>query len=141
MKKLGLLLIACFAFAAFASAQNNIVKSLERNVPGQGKVTIHQDARIEALIGQEYIPNGTENRVLKRKKAGCLLTIGLKSPAFAVYSFNLLIDQLLQLIHKGTDIFKLSVYRRKSYIRHRIQILQMLHNDLSDLGTADLTVF
>ena len=70
------------------------------------------------------------------KKAGCLLTIGLKSPAFAVYSFNLLIDQLLQLIHKGTDIFKLSVY-----IRHRIQILQMLHNDLSDLGTADLTVF
>ena len=52
MKKLGLLLIACFAFAAFASAQNNIVKSLERNVPGQGKVTIHQDARIEALIGQ-----------------------------------------------------------------------------------------
>ena len=55
MKKLGLLLIACFAFAAFASAQNNIVKSLERNVPGQGKVTIHQDARIEALIGQEYI--------------------------------------------------------------------------------------
>ena len=65
MKKLGLLLIACFAFAAFASAQNNIVKSLERNVPGQGKVTIHQDARIEALIGQEYIHNGTENRVLK----------------------------------------------------------------------------
>ena len=69
MKKLGLLLIACFAFAAFASAQNNIVKSLERNVPGQGKVTIHQDARIEALIGQEYIPNGTENRerLLDRK--------------------------------------------------------------------------
>ena len=65
MKKLGLLLIACFAFAAFASAQNNIVRSLERNVPWQGNVTIHQDARIEALIGQEYIPNGTENRVLK----------------------------------------------------------------------------
>ena len=42
MKKLGLLLIACFAFAAFASAQNNIVKSLERNVPGQGKVTIQR---------------------------------------------------------------------------------------------------
>ena len=69
------------------------------------------------------------------------MTIGLKSPAFAVYSFNLLIDQFLQLIHKGTDIFKLSVHRRKAYICHRIQILQMLHNDLSDLGTADLTVF
>ena len=42
MKKLGLLLIVCFAFAAVSVAQNNIVKSLERNVPGQGKVSIHQ---------------------------------------------------------------------------------------------------
>lgn len=58
MKKLGLLLIACFAFAAFASAQNNIVKSLERNVPGQGKVTIHQDARIEALMYRIGLLNG-----------------------------------------------------------------------------------
>ena len=75
------------------------------------------------------------------KKADCLLTIGLEFPVLAVCSFNLLIDQFLQLIHKGTDIFKLSVYRRKAYIRYRIQILQMFHNDLSDLGTADLTVF
>lgn len=65
MKKLGLLLFACFTFAAFASSQNNIVKSLERSVPGQGKVTIHQDARIGALIGQEYIPTGTDKKVLK----------------------------------------------------------------------------
>ena len=56
MKKLGLLLIACFSFTLVSVAQNNIVKSLERNVPGQGKVSIHQDARIEALIGSEYIP-------------------------------------------------------------------------------------
>lgn len=42
MKKLGLLLVACFAFATISVAQNNIVKSLERNVPGQGKVTIHR---------------------------------------------------------------------------------------------------
>ena len=53
MKKLGLLLVACLAFATISVAQNNIVKSLERNVPGQGKVTIHQDARIAALIGSE----------------------------------------------------------------------------------------
>lgn len=69
MKKLGLLLIACFAFTAFASAQNNIVKGLERSVPGQGKVTIHQDARIAALIGQEYIPTGTDDRKIL-KSAG-----------------------------------------------------------------------
>ncbi len=62
MKKLGLFLIACFVFASYSVAQNNIVKSLERNVSGQGKVTIHQDARIEALIGSEYIPGGSEDR-------------------------------------------------------------------------------
>lgn len=57
MKKLGLLLVACFAFATISVAQNNIVKSLERNVPGQGKVTIHQDARIAALIGSSmFLP-------------------------------------------------------------------------------------
>ena len=66
MKKLGLLLVACFASASLALAQNNIVKSLERNVPGQGKVTIHQDSRIEALIGSEYTPTGTdEKKVIK----------------------------------------------------------------------------
>ena len=36
--------------ATFAQAQS-IIKNLERNIPGQGKVTIHQDPRIEALIG------------------------------------------------------------------------------------------
>ena len=62
MKKLGLLLIACFSFTLVSVAQNNIVKSLERNVPGQGKVSIHQDARIEALIGSDYIPTGSEDQ-------------------------------------------------------------------------------
>ena len=46
-----ILLTACVAMTALlAAAQNNIVKDLERNVPGQGKVTIHQDPRVEALI-------------------------------------------------------------------------------------------
>ena len=55
-----------FAFATISVAQNNIVKSLERNVPGQGKVTIHQDARIAALIGSEYVPAGSdEQKVIK----------------------------------------------------------------------------
>lgn len=62
MRKLGLLLVASFAFATLSVAQNNIVKSLERSVPGQGKVTIHQDGRIGALIGSEYIPVSTEDR-------------------------------------------------------------------------------
>ncbi|WP_281644784.1 SPOR domain-containing protein [Bacteroides zoogleoformans] len=55
MKKFVLLFIVSFAFAVFSLAQNNIVKSLERSVPGQGKVTIHQDSRIAALIGVESV--------------------------------------------------------------------------------------
>ncbi len=62
MKKLGLLLVASFAIVTLSMAQSNIVKNLERNVPGQGKVTIHQDPRIEELIGSEYIPTGSEDR-------------------------------------------------------------------------------
>lgn len=62
MRKLGILLIL-FAFAGAMQSQN-IVKSLERRVPGQGKVAIHQDPRIEALLGTKYTSNG-EQTVLK----------------------------------------------------------------------------
>ena len=47
----------------------SIVKSLERNVPGQGKVTIHQDPRIEALIGMEPV-SYTHLDVYKRQELG-----------------------------------------------------------------------
>ena len=44
--------IVCFAcISPAAMAQKDIVKSLESDVAGQGKVSIHQDARIAALIG------------------------------------------------------------------------------------------
>lgn len=56
MKRL-LLTIAGLAAFGFAVAQNDIVKSLKQNVPGQGKVTIHQDARIEALVGRPHTPS------------------------------------------------------------------------------------
>lgn len=66
MKKIGLFLMACVVSAVASQEQNSIVKSLEREVPGQGKVTIHQDARIASLIGSEYIPTTTDERkVLK----------------------------------------------------------------------------
>ena len=51
MKRLVLSLSLCLACALAARAQGNIVESLERNVPGQGRVVIHQDPRIAALIG------------------------------------------------------------------------------------------
>ena len=66
MKRFVLLGMLSFAFVSLAMAQQNIVQSLQKQVPGQGRVTIHQDARITALIGSEYIPSGTgEPRVIK----------------------------------------------------------------------------
>ena len=63
MRKLGLLLWM-LAFTAVGAQAQNIIKSLERTVPGQGKVTIHQDPRIEALIGMERPATG-EQKVIK----------------------------------------------------------------------------
>lgn len=60
--KVLLTLLFVFLTATFAQAQS-IIRSLERNIPGQ-KVTIHQDPRIEALIGMERPATG-EQKVIK----------------------------------------------------------------------------
>ena len=57
MKKLALLILLFVLAGASAQAQN-IVKSLERNVPGQG------NPRIEAMIGMERLATG-EQKVMK----------------------------------------------------------------------------
>ncbi|NDV66363.1 SPOR domain-containing protein [Bacteroides sp. 224] len=49
--------------AATVSAQDNIVKSLETPVAGEGKVTVHQDARIEALLGVRRGADGSDAQV------------------------------------------------------------------------------
>lgn len=58
------LLILLFVLTGMGVQAQNIVKSLQRDVPGQGKVTIHQDALIEALIGLERPATG-EQKVIK----------------------------------------------------------------------------
>ncbi len=63
MRKLGLFLLL-LVFTGVAVQAQNIVKSLERNVAGQGKVTIHQDPQIEALLGIERTTT-SEVEVLK----------------------------------------------------------------------------
>lgn len=66
MKRFVLLVAFCVAFIGLG-AQNNIINSLQRNVPGQGRVTIHQDARITALVGSGYqsaVPG--EQHVIKK---------------------------------------------------------------------------
>lgn len=69
MKRLFFFLCLFVPFVAFAQETQqprNIINSLQTTVPGQGKVTIHQDPRIAALLGQEFVPaTPGEERVLK----------------------------------------------------------------------------
>lgn len=43
-----------FSFSVAANAQTNIIQRLQSDVPGQGKVVIHQDESITALIGNRH---------------------------------------------------------------------------------------
>ncbi len=70
MKKLGLLFVSCFAFTVLSLAQSNIIKSLERDVPGQGKVVIHQDDRIAATVGIENTAPTVQDEKKVIKAAG-----------------------------------------------------------------------
>ena len=54
MKKLSVLLLALVSLPLMA--QDNIVDRLEQTVPGQGVITIHQDERLDALLGMVYDP-------------------------------------------------------------------------------------
>ena len=67
MKKLALFILL-FLFAGVGVQAQNIIKSLERTVPGQGKVIIHQDPSIESLLGSERFSSaigGGEQKVIK----------------------------------------------------------------------------
>ena len=52
-----------------AFAQSNIVESLQTNVPGQGKVTVHQDAQITEKVGKRFVRTGASEaqRVIKTR--------------------------------------------------------------------------
>lgn len=54
MKKLCVLLLALASLPLMA--QDNIVDRLQQPVPGEGVITIHQDARLNALLGMVYNP-------------------------------------------------------------------------------------
>ena len=54
MKKFGVLLLALVSLPLMA--QDNIVDRLEQTVAGQGMITIHQDARLDSLLGMVYDP-------------------------------------------------------------------------------------
>ena len=63
-----MLLIGLF-LGLTVSAQTNIVDELQKERVGQGTVTIHQDAKISALLGSIYVKSEdeTEPRFLKMR--------------------------------------------------------------------------
>ena len=63
------LLLIGLCFGISASAQVSIVEELQKERVGQGKVTVHQDAAISALLGSVYVKdeNETEPKVLKSR--------------------------------------------------------------------------
>ena len=55
------LFVIGFFFSLSAAAQKNIVEDLQTSRVGQGTVTIHQDAKISALLGATYVKSAGEN--------------------------------------------------------------------------------
>ena len=54
------LFVIGFFFALSAAAQKNIVEDLQTERVGQGKITIHQDDNISALLGAIYVKSADE---------------------------------------------------------------------------------
>jgi hypothetical protein len=63
------LFLVAFFFAFSAAAQTNIIENLQTERVGQGTVTIHQDAKISALLGAVYVKSADEEepKVLKAR--------------------------------------------------------------------------
>ena len=68
MKNILITLSLMFSVCA-ASAQTNIIESLQTDCVGEGRITIHQDTTITKLLGVRYVRNGlTEpQRTLKAR--------------------------------------------------------------------------
>ena len=65
-----IILICLFSFLGISSfAQRSIVSELTNPVSGQGTVTVHQDDKISALLGEVYVKsdNDEEPKVLKAR--------------------------------------------------------------------------
>lgn len=55
-------------FLPAANAQQNIIESLQTRRPGEGTVTVCQDARIAEMIGERYVRSASEQaKVLKMR--------------------------------------------------------------------------
>ena len=64
------LFVIGFFFSLSVAAQKNIVEDLQTSRVGQGTVTIHQDAKISALLGATYVKSAGENEPKMLKARG-----------------------------------------------------------------------
>lgn len=64
------LFVIGFFFSLSAAAQKNIVEDLQTSRVGQGAVTIHQDAKISALLGATYVKSAGEKEPKMLKARG-----------------------------------------------------------------------
>jgi hypothetical protein len=71
MKRLSVLLLMLASLPVMA--QENIVDRLLQVVPDQGVISIHQDSRLEALLGVTYDPS--KNKDKKIQTVGYLIQI------------------------------------------------------------------
>ena len=65
MKKLCVLLLMFVGMPVMA--QDNIVDRLEQRVQGQGTITIHQDERLDSLLGMVYDPSLSKGKKIQTK--------------------------------------------------------------------------
>ena len=63
MKRIRVLLLTLVTLPLMA--QDNIVGRLTQSVPGQGVITIHQDARLNYLLGQVYNPMQSKGKKIQ----------------------------------------------------------------------------
>ena len=68
MKKF-LFSLAMMFSACTISAQTTIVESLQTDRVGEGKVTVHQDAQITALLGVRYVRDGQSTEAQRTLKS------------------------------------------------------------------------
>ena len=64
------LLLIGLCLGLSVSAQKNIVENLQTSRVGQGTVTIHQDAKISALLGSTYVKSAEEKEPKMLKARG-----------------------------------------------------------------------
>lgn len=103
------LLLICLGWGLSVSAQTNIVDELQKERVGQGKVTIHQDAKISALLGSVYVKSegeeepkvlkargyrvqvyaGNNSRIARKEANDVADQIKMEFPELSVYAFFL----------------------------------------------------